>query len=266
VNAMSPFDEALAVGRAAWPEVGLAPEVFAAHLKMHARDGAPPPLEHAADLYLACACTHGSPQAVLALDALLVGAGARAVTRVDSSPAFIEDVLQAVREKLLLTRPPKIGDYAGRATLKSWLATTTVRTALNMKRRKDDIAGTQLRSSMGDQLAQEPELQYLRERYREPFEQAIRDSLAALSTKERALLRMHLGERMTVDRLGVVYRVSRATAARWLAAAREQLLERTHAHLRERLRLTPSELDSLGALVRSQLDVSVVRLLDGDDE
>jgi RNA polymerase sigma-70 factor (ECF subfamily) len=262
---VSSLEEALSIGRAAWPEVGLDGEVFARHLAAHARDGAPPPLEHAADLYLACACAHGSAQAVLALDTLLVGSTARAVSRVDSSTAFVEDVLQAVREKLLLTRPPKIGDYAGRATLKSWLATTAVRTALNMRRRKDDVAGAELRSSMGDQLAQEPELQYLRDRYREAFEQAIRESLASLSPKERALLRMHLGERMSVDRLGVVYRVSRATAARWLAAAREQLLERTHRHLREKLRLTPSELDSLGALVRSQLDVSVVRLLDDDE-
>lgn len=255
------FEAALAAGRAAWPKIPLEAGVFAGHLKALERDGVPPPLEHAAELYLACACAQGVPQALKALDELLVHETANVVRRVDRSPAFIEDVLQAVREKLLVSRPPKIGEYGGRASLRSWLATTAVRTALNMRRRKDDVAMTHLPSSIGEKLAHEPELELLRERYREPFEEAVRVSLASLTTKERALLRMHLGERMSVDRLAAAYGVGRSTTQRWLAAARERLLELTRERLREQLGLTSSELESLAALVRSDLDVSVVRLL-----
>jgi RNA polymerase sigma-70 factor (ECF subfamily) len=262
---MPSFELALAAGRAAWPGVPLAPEAFSRHLDAHARDGAHPPLEHAADLYLACACALGVPQAVRALDELLVAASPR-VRRVDPSAAFLEDVFQVVREKLLLTKPPKIGEYAGRATLRSWLATTAVRTALNMRRRKDDVAAAGLRSSMGERVAHEPEMQYVRARYRGAFEEAVRASLAALSTKERTLLRMHLGEKMSVERLAVVYGVGKSTTARWLVAARQRLLALTQAHLREHLKVTPSELESLAAVVRSDLDVSVVRLLGSGEE
>ena len=259
---MEPFEAALAAGRAAWPKIPLEPAVFARHLATLGRDGAPPPPDHAADVYLACACAHGVPQALRALDDLLTRETANVVRRVDRSPAFIEDVLQAVREKLLVSKPPKIAEYGGRASLRSWLATTAVRTALNMRRRKDDVAMTHLPSSIGEKLAHEPELEILRERYREPFAEAVRASLASLTTKERALLRMHLGERMSVDRLAAAYGVGRSTTQRWLAAACECLLELTKERLRAQLGLTSSELESLAALVRSDLDVSVVRLLD----
>jgi RNA polymerase sigma-70 factor (ECF subfamily) len=55
--------------------------------------------------------------------------------------------------------------------------------------------------------------------------------------------------------------VHRATVARWLASAREVVLERTMAQLGDDLRLDPAELVSLIRVVRSELDVSLQGLL-----
>ncbi len=59
-----------------------------------------------------------------------------------------------------------------------------------------------------------------------------------------------------------MYRVSRSAAGRLVADARETLLDETKRRLRERLSLTPSELESLLGELQSDLQVSLVRMLD----
>ena len=58
-------------------------------------------------------------------------------------------------------------------------------------------------------------------------------------------------------------KVSRATVARWLAAAREALHDETRRELLGHLRVSPSELDSIAALVRSQVELSLAGLVAG---
>ena len=74
-------------------------------------------------------------------------------------------------------------------------------------------------------------------------------------------MRLHVGERMSIDQLGTLYKVNRATAARWIASARESLVAAAREQIRERLKLRESEYESIVALVRSQLDVSIARHL-----
>jgi RNA polymerase sigma-70 factor (ECF subfamily) len=68
---------------------------------------------------------------------------------------------------------------------------------------------------------------------------------------------MHSLDGLNLDQIGAVHRVHRATVARWIAAARESLLERTRKGLEEKLQLQGSEFESLMGLVRSQLDLSI---------
>jgi len=68
-------------------------------------------------------------------------------------------------------------------------------------------------------------------------------------------------DRLTIDDLARIYGVHRATAARWVAAAHEAVLDGCKRALAERLGLSTSELDSIIALVQSQLDISVHRYL-----
>jgi RNA polymerase sigma-70 factor (ECF subfamily) len=107
----------------------------------------------------------------------------------------------------------------------------------------------------------DPELGYLRERYRDHVDAAMRAALAALPEQPRALLRYTVVDGWTVDRIGALYGVHRATAARRVAAAREELGAAIRAELAARLAISIDEVDSIVRLVQSRIDVSVERLL-----
>ena len=79
--------------------------------------------------------------------------------------------------------------------------------------------------------------------------------------KEQKLLRMSVVDGLTVDRIALVYQVHRATAARWVQAVRQKLLDTIYRRLGEELRLSPAELDSLTAVMHSELQVSLAGLL-----
>jgi RNA polymerase sigma-70 factor (ECF subfamily) len=252
-------------GRAAWPELTLDANAFERYFARHAAID-PGPLEaHAADMYLACACSLGVSGALAAFERTFFGDLSRAVAAVDSSQAFVEEVLQATRERLLVgtsAEPSKIADYAGRASLRSWLSAVAVRWAISQRRRKSDqrhetfTAEDDRRLAMGG-----PEFDYLRGRYKDAFEDAVRDAIERLPAKQRLLLRLNLVDGMSIDKLAVAYHVGRSTAARWLASARSALLEEARREMRAKLGLTASELESIGADMRSQLEVSILRLL-----
>jgi RNA polymerase sigma-70 factor, ECF subfamily len=78
-------------------------------------------------------------------------------------------------------------------------------------------------------------------------------------------LRLHYVDRLSIDRIGTLYRIHRATAARQLTRVRDALIARTRALLGERLGVTESELASLLRLLESTVDVDLVELLGGRD-
>lgn len=257
----SSVDAVLAAGRAAWTSIELDRETLARQLKAHEERGNAVPLEYAADYYLACACVQRLPAATRALDELLTRDVRSAVARIDARPAFVDDALQVLREKLLTGDAPKIGECAGRSTLRRWLGTAATRTALNLRRGKDNESRQELASAIGDAASQGADIAYARERYRDAFSRALRSAVEELSERERALFRMNLVEGMGVDRLSRVYGCGRSTVARWLSAARDKLLTTMRAHLAQELGLTASEIESLAATVRADLDVSLSRIL-----
>ena len=115
-------------------------------------------------------------------------------------------------------------------------------------------------------VADEPELALAKARYGPELEASLRAALAALEPRQIVLLRLHHAKGWSVDRLGGIYRVGRSTAARWVAAARDALLDGAKSHLRARLNLTPAELESLVVLLRSNVELSLVRLLEDEED
>jgi RNA polymerase sigma-70 factor (ECF subfamily) len=253
------------LGRTAWPELALEFVAFERYFAGHSTGRPLPAAMHAADMYLACACAHGVDGAVSALERTCAADVARAVASIDSSPAFVDEVLQVTRERILVRksdRPSRIGEYAGFASLKSWLRAVGLRCALSMRRRKGAQHHQPFRGEDDARLTKGgPEFEYLRARYTHVFEDAVRVAIERLPSKQRLLLRLNLVDGMSIDTLGTVYRVGRSTAARWLATARRSLLQEARREVRAKLRLTSAELDSLAAEVRSDLDVSILRLL-----
>ena len=106
-----------------------------------------------------------------------------------------------------------------------------------------------------------PEMAFLKERYRGDFEGALRGSLDRLPERERTLLRLHIVNGVSVEKIGKMYAVSQPTASRWLAAARETLQDDIKATLGSRLGASSEELASLAAMVASRIDLSLSMLL-----
>ena len=89
-----------------------------------------------------------------------------------------------------------------------------------------------------------------------------RQALTTLTAREKTLLRLHFLDGMNIDALGVVFRVHRATVARWLVAIRTQVLDRVRQTLSLDLGASPSEAISLVRLLRSEVQLSIRRILE----
>ena len=84
---------------------------------------------------------------------------------------------------------------------------------------------------------------------------------AQIEPRLRAVLRMSFVDALSIDQIGAVYAVHRATAARWIQRGCESVFAETRRLLAERLALSPTELDRMTALIQSQLEVSLSQLL-----
>jgi RNA polymerase sigma-70 factor (ECF subfamily) len=253
------------LGRATWAQIPLAPVAFEHYFVRHATGADVPKEAFASDMYLACACAESITPALASIERTMLADVARAVASIDPSAAFVEETLQAMREKLFVRKadkPGRIIDYGGRGSLRGWLCAVAVRSAIARRRRKAEQRHQPLASRDDRRLAcGGPEFELLRARYKVAFEHAVRDAIDHLPAKERMLLRLNLVEGMSIDKLGTLYGVGRSTAARWLASARATLFEQARRELRARVTLTSTELDDVATDLRSLLDVSVLRLL-----
>ncbi len=252
----------LAEARAAWPAITCDDQEFTRRISQMSSEGSE--LRHASGLYLACACAAGDAAALRHFDEEIVPGIDVALRKVDTSPAFADEVKQLLRDRLLVATgaevPARIASYAGRGPLVTWVRVAAVRIALTIKdKQRREVPSTQSEIAFlaPDQAPLDPGIAYLKRRYAAEFEAAFRDACARLSPRERTLLRLNFGDGLNIEQIGAVYAVHRATVARWIARARVQLLEQTRAALERDLKLSPSEFDSMVELVRSQIDISI---------
>jgi RNA polymerase sigma-70 factor (ECF subfamily) len=258
----TPDDGWIAAARAAFPGVSVPDDVFRAYVEARRRDGGPKP-EHAASLYLACACTRGDKAAVRAFESQFIPEVKRALGRLRLSNEELEEVVQRLRSQLLVGEgdvPPRIASYTGEGDLRGFLRVTAVRSALKLKRGDklvaDPDAALEVASARDD-----PELSYMKELYRESFRASFRAALDGLGDRDKNLLRQHFVDGLGIDALGRMYGVHRATAARWVQAAREELLAATRREFAARTRASKRECDSLLRMVQSRFDVTLRRLI-----
>lgn len=246
----------IAAGRAAWPGVEVDEGAFAEYLA--ARE--PAEAARAGDLYLACGCARGDPAAVAAFLREMAPHIEAAVLGLGADPAQADEVRSQLLDALLVGERPGIAGYAGRGQLRSWVRSIAVRTGMRHLGRTRATAGDDALASLAAE-ADDPEIEHLKARYGEAFRAAFTAALASLTARQRNLLRQHYLDELTVDQLGALYRVHRATAARWVAAAREALFDETRRRMIDALGLTPGDYDSLLRLLHSQLDLSIQRHL-----
>jgi len=218
-----------------------------------------------AELGLAWACVRGDARAIAILEHEFLGRLDGPLRRLDRRAGLVDEVRSKLRQELLIGGPerrPTLVDYAGRGDLWSWLRIAAIRTALKLLRR--DGRERVVEEDVLEALAvhdEDPELDHLRQRFRREFAAAFAEAVGRLEPRAKNVLLQHHLDGLTTDALAGLYRVHRVTVSRWLVQARAELLATTRASMMQRLALTPSECDSLIRLVRSQLDLTLQRVL-----
>jgi RNA polymerase sigma-70 factor (ECF subfamily) len=262
------LDAAIERVHAAHPNMGVDDEAFAAVLGacVAGADDVAGTVEtlNVEDLYLATACARGAPKALAALERDHMRHVRTALGRI-LGPSEVDDGVQSVREKLLVGSdgaPPRIGEYVGRGALSSWIKVVAVRTALSaLRKRRPEAAGDEEDPLLDLPASVHTQVEPFVLRYGPAFKRAFQAALAELDARERTLLRFSYVDGLTVDEIGGLYRVHRATAARWVAQAREHLGERTRVGLARELGTHDGGLTSILEIIQSHVDVSLGRVL-----
>ncbi len=219
-------------------------------------------LDHAG-LYLAQACLTGQPAALRLLEQQHLSRLPRALERFVSQGVAVEDLVQELRVKLLGAggAVPKLASFNGRGSLHRWLEAIAVRAAIDARRvqRDDEPLSEQTQDALVTSGAARASL---KAGLREPFGRAVKASLSALNARDRRVLELHYLHGLTTSRIATIYQTHRMTVSRWLVAARAQILTEVEQALGQELATTRSEVGSIFRLLRSELSVSLPRLLD----
>ncbi|HEY5925851.1 MAG TPA: sigma factor-like helix-turn-helix DNA-binding protein, partial [Kofleriaceae bacterium] len=104
-------------------------------------------------------------------------------------------------------------------------------------------------------------LELIKQEYRAAVRAAIEQAARGLAPGDRHLLRQHFVTGLTVDQLAAALGIHRATAARRIVKAREQLAATARDELATKLAIPAHELGEMFGLVVSRLDVSISRVL-----
>lgn len=257
-------------GASAFPSLTVASDAYAAHVMSHvpADVDVRSHLEglRAADLYLAAACAHGDSVAIRSFEercfAEIPFAHARIRPRMT-----IDELAQHMRVHLFVRSDdegrPKILQYAGTGEIRGWFRMVLVRQLLNMVRlrhRETDLDEALL-DALPAAASAHPDLEGVCQQYGPLLRGALSAAVAGLEPRERTVLRLAVCDGLTVDALGDLYGVHRATAARWVTRARAKLEAAVRDTLEAALGAHGESFASLLRLVVSNVDLSLRRHL-----
>jgi len=215
-----------------------------------------------ADLLLACGCATGDRTAVGLLESECIRGAQGALGKRAVSSEIAEEANQIVRERLLVgDGTPKVLEYDGKGDLKSWVRIVVVREAIYLSKRGKKEVPLSLDLLSLPTAQDNPEVAYFKAHYRTEYKDAFEAAVDELTSRERALLRQQLVLGMSVDEIGAVYQVHRATAARWVQSARDQVLAKARLQLAIRLDLPRADIENIVRMIESQLEMSMDRLL-----
>lgn len=255
----------LADARHAWPTLEITAEVYAACLRATLATRADEPADRVLatmpiDLVLAAACSTGDAAAIALTRAELAPGLRHALARTGAPDATIDEAEQRVWIMLFVGDGAQIRQYSGRGRLRSWVRSIGVRTIRRMLGTDQAGADDERELSQLPAALRDPELEAMRARYAPQVRSSFAQALTALTPRQRNVLRQYHIDGLTIDQLAVLYKINRATAARWVAGARLALVTATRDRLVAELQLDPHEVDSVIRLVRSQLSLSVREL------
>lgn len=251
---------------AAFPQWCASKAVFLTRLESaHRRLGSLDAI-HAEDLLLATAALAGADSAVEELDRRVGRVAATVVARFRADTAFLDEVQQRARVKLLMgsdRAAAALSRYGGEASLDHWLkavVTSTVVDARRVRRTERDRTGeTQLADVAARQTSADEALAH--GHHRAAITEALREALKQLDAEDRVLMRLRFVDGHTLDDAARALGVHRTTAQRRLERAQETLNAALRDGLKARLRLSTRSLDSMLRAFRPSLAERLSQLM-----
>jgi RNA polymerase sigma-70 factor, ECF subfamily len=252
------LSESIAEARRAWPGLEVDSEGFASHLASKVGDGDGARVR-VTDLFLAYACSVREPRAIAQFEATYFDEVEVARRRFDSLP-IADDVAQRVRQKLFLNAPPALAGYAGTGDLRAWVRAAVLHMLINIATREARERPTEndFFDAVVDTSA-DAEAAYLKRACHAEFEESFSLAMSRLEPREKTLLRYAFVDGLSVDQIGAVFQVHRATAARWVAKARERLVSEARADLMTRLQVDEQEASSILRAAMSRMGTTLLR-------
>jgi len=215
---------------------------------------------HLSDLFLAFAVGQSDPEAVRELREKWVLPAARRI----ASPSHRADELAAVVLAHLVVsvadHEARILSYSGRGPLTAWVHMVSRRKSIEMAR------GVSVKTTEAEDYLKrstavlDPELDLLKFRYAKRFNEALELALRELPASDANLLYLTGVKRVSLGAVAKMEGVSVRTIQRRIGAVRTHVFEDTK-RAREFLQASDAEMSSLLALVQSQLDVTLHRVL-----
>ncbi|MEJ7598598.1 MAG: sigma-70 family RNA polymerase sigma factor [Kofleriaceae bacterium] len=173
----------------------------------------------------------------------------------------VAELQQQLRVRLLVGdgEGPRIASYTGSGRLRSWVLVSALREAVRARqsRAREPAFEDDALIALADRVDLVPGTAIDKERYRRVVRIAFRAALQALAPRERNLLRMNVIDGLSIDQIGAVQGVHRATAARWLERAREQIARSVRRELMTSLGADPFEAEELLHWVQSRIELSL---------
>lgn len=255
---------------AAYPDIPVDETTFASELVRRLGKSATPQIlagVRADHVHLAIACLEGNEHATKHLDAEFLDEIEHTARKMRATQTQTDELRGHLRALLFVgteNRAPALHGYSGRGDLRSYIRVIATRELLRIiEAGRREIVSPDGEESFIERLASVTDVEagYVRESYRPHLAESMRAALASLSEESRALLRYSLLDGWNVDRIGALYGVHRATAARRVAAARDELADAIRKDLSHRLSIPVDEVDSVVRLVQSRIDVSLSRIL-----
>jgi RNA polymerase sigma-70 factor (ECF subfamily) len=262
----------LDAARETWAPVALGDERFVAHVALHLRSDGPLAAAlseiRATDLYIACACALGDNAAITVFERNYFGE-LEALWPSYRDRVSLDDARQMLRQKLFTrteTDEPKIVKFAGRGDIRGWVRVVAARMLADLtdKQQRERPVDEAFFDKLGTGV--DLELDRFKAQYGVEFREAFRVAVDSLTPRERSLLRHAYVRDASVVEIGGVYGVHGATAARWVASARQNLVRALRKTFAERLQVTNAELESVLRMIESTVHVTLERLLEEQED
>jgi len=220
--AEAPLHRAYQEARTHWPNLNVTFEDFSDHLERLGYGRELP--AQLGGLYLCIACSQGCPIACRELELRYFPALRRFISKLEPRLDAVDDLLQQIRYRLLVGPEPRIRAYRGQGCLEGWLrrvahtvALDSIRVRIGRERllqrfRRDSTCIAQLQASPPPP----PDEHLQRKSHDQIVRCALQQSLRTLPNELRQLLQHYYVGGLSIDQLGAIYAVNRATAARRL--------------------------------------------------